>query len=109
MIIIIIGYSNYADSHDELVKRISRSIGRQWKKLARKLDLDETEIDTIENRDPLDLEEQIEAFFRKWKRKDGNFATKEVLLDAIGSLSLPAENVQALIERGVFRPTSTQC
>lgn len=99
----------YAVSDDELVVKIKRNISRHWKKLARKLGFDETEIGAIEYNNPSDLEEQIETFFYKWKRKNGNLATKEVLLNAITSVSLPMESVQGLIESGVFLATSTQC
>ncbi len=104
-------FPNYVVSRDELVKKISRNISSHWKKLARELSFDETDIGAIEYRDPFDLEEQITNFFNKWKRKNGNFATKEVLLAAIKSLSpsLPAEIVRALRENGVVRAISTQC
>ena len=79
---------DYVVSLDELIKKVSKSIGRDWKPLARKLEFEETEIDAIEERDPKNLNEQLVHFFDKWKRMKGNHASNDVLLEAITSIPL---------------------
>ncbi len=81
-------------------------IGWHWKPLARKLEFKETEIESIEERCPIDLREQIFQFFRKWRSMKGNYASIDVLLQAITSTPLPVEKKRALRKMGVYQPTT---
>ena len=61
------------------MKELSRHIGKDYKKLARALDLNKTEIDSLDIACPGDLKEQINQFFILWQRKEGRDATIERL------------------------------
>nr|XP_006815164.1 PREDICTED: p53-induced protein with a death domain-like [Saccoglossus kowalevskii] len=58
-------------------------LGRDWKRLARRLGLSDPEIDILESDHSRDTREQIHQMFQKWRQKNGNKATVNMLLDAL--------------------------
>ena len=66
-----------------LIRVISDHIGHEWKRLARTLNMTQTDIDAIEYKDKFLLREQIFQFFYQWQQKSGNDATPRILIDAL--------------------------
>ncbi len=71
------------ESVDALIREISDHIGRGWMVLARSLQFTEIDIDSIEHANERDLKEQIHQFFSRWKRRDGQEATRDMLYTAL--------------------------
>eukprot|EP00731_Ephydatia_muelleri_P024082 Em0016g353a len=65
------------------IRELSRHIGSDLRKLSRALDIDKTDFDAIEYRDPRDLKEQIVQFFRFWEEREGSKASVETLMAAL--------------------------
>ncbi len=71
------------ESVDALIREISDHIGRGWMVLARSLQFTETDIHSIEYANERDLKEQIHQLFSRWKRRDGQEATRDMLYAAL--------------------------
>ena len=89
---------------DDFIGEISKHIGLEWKFLARELDFDETDIDSIEYKDVRNLKEQIFQMFHQWKRRDGDGATTGRLLSAVKKCGLE-ELLKTLREKKVVVST----
>ncbi len=72
-----------SDELDVLISRVSDNIGLSWIVLARSLGFSDTDIDSIEYRNPRELKEQIYQFFSQWKRREGDNATTGMLFAAL--------------------------
>lgn len=71
------------------IAELSKHIGTDWMKLARKLGLLKTNIDAIHvDYCSYGLEEQIFQFFQKWKQGEGRNATVEVLINGLKATGL---------------------
>ena len=88
---------------DQTLHKVKKCIGINWKQLAKRLGSSETEIDAIEYENRGELQEQIHQLFYRWKRCQGDNATKEVLLQAVASADLPVEKIQALKREGIYQ------
>lgn len=71
--------------------------------LARALDIDKTEFDAIEYRDPRDLKEQIVQFFRIWEEREGSKASIETLMAALkkAELSEVVDKMEIFLKQGM--------
>ena len=81
------------------IDELSKHIGGDWKKLARKLGLSKTDIDAVYYDNLSSLEEQIFQFFDKWKQKTGMNATEKLLIDGLKAAKLN-ETLQKLQKAG---------
>ncbi|NP_001171935.1 protein FADD [Saccoglossus kowalevskii] len=68
---------------DEIFYFLHDNLGRDWRQLARRLYLQETDIDAIAHDHMRDLKEQSLQALKKWKINCGNQATKKALIDAL--------------------------
>ncbi len=74
---------------DDVIKKVSSVIGRDWKSLARQLNFTkQTDIDAIELDNNCNLKEQIAQLFIQWKRREGPGATSQFLVDALRKADL---------------------
>ena len=73
---------------NDFITELSRHIGKDYKKLARALGIDKTDIEAIEYREPRDLKEQIYEFFEHWKQKKGRKASVGKLMKGLEKAEL---------------------
>ena len=71
----------------ELLHHISSEVGTHWKKLARRLSIDENEIDELEHQ-RWTLYETIFQCMRRWKLRGGFEASKERLIQALRDIKM---------------------
>ncbi|XP_053388495.1 uncharacterized protein LOC128551622 [Mercenaria mercenaria] len=82
-------------SSKEYVKLSCDCIGSEWKILARQLEIGEVRIDHIES-DNQKMKNRIYEMLLEWDTKDGDRATLDVLVKALGDISSPAVNSDTL-------------
>lgn len=72
-------------------------VGRDWRRLARRLELTEARIDAIEERFPRNLPEQVREMLRVWKNTRKEAATVAQLVAALRAcqMNLVADFVEA--------------
>lgn len=73
---------------DDFIGELSRHIGNDYKTLAHVFDMDRTDIESIECRDPKDLREQIHQFFVTWKQQQGRNASIDLLMSGLNKAKL---------------------
>ena len=85
------------------IRELSRHIGSDLRKLSRALDIDKTDFDAIEYRDPRDLKEQIVQFFRFWEEREGSKASVETLMAALKRAELfeVVDKMELFIKQGM--------
>lgn len=91
---------------DELIKVVSDHVGTEWRPLARALKFVETDVQAIAHDNALSLKEQIYQLFYQWQRKEGNYATSEVLLKGLIEANFD-EILKELQSKGLIQPTGT--
>ena len=62
---------------------------KEWKNIGRRLGVDDSEIDSIENKEN-ELDEAFYQMIRKWRSKAGKNATFDVLIEALREEKLNA-------------------
>lgn len=62
---------------------ISENLGRSWRKLGRRLRLNEVKLESIGRRHPTDLEETALELLKEWRRSRGAEARVEELIEAL--------------------------
>lgn len=75
---------------------IAESLGRNWRKLGRKLDLNDVKLDSISRKHPTDLEETARELLKEWRKSRGGEASSSELTAALRAcqLTLTAERVE---------------
>ena len=68
---------------DKFMRDVAKDVGRDWKMLARELELPETEIQAILHSNPFDLHEQSYQSLKKWKEIGDTHATATKLYKAL--------------------------
>ena len=74
---------------------IAENLGRQWRKLGRKLGLTDVKLESISKRHPTDLEETAVELLNEWRSNRGAEARAEDLIKALRAcqLNLTADKV----------------
>ncbi|KAK5874580.1 hypothetical protein PBY51_019516 [Eleginops maclovinus] len=67
---------------------IVANLGRNWRKLGRRLGLTEVKIDSISKRHPTDLEETTRELLKEWRKSRGAQATTQELIEALRACML---------------------
>ena len=82
-----------------LLEYVSRQIGTDWKRLARKLYVSDNDIAEIEHK-YRELSEKCYQVLILWKKQKGKQASKQWLIQALKDISsnLLAENIEAMVE-----------
>ncbi|KAM9860675.1 FAS-associated death domain protein [Aulostomus maculatus] len=75
---------------------IAENVGRQWRKLGRKLGLNEVKLESIARKHPTDLEETVQELLKEWRRSRGTEARAKELVDALRACehNLTADKVE---------------
>lgn len=75
---------------------ISQNLGKNWRKLGRKLGLSEAKLESIALRHPTDLEETAMELLKEWRKSGGAGAPTDELLAALRGvqLNLTADKIQ---------------
>ncbi|KAM8763137.1 FAS-associated death domain protein [Acanthopagrus schlegelii] len=75
---------------------IAENLGRQWRKLGRKLGLTDVKLESISKRHPADLEETAVELLNEWRSNRGAEARAEDLIKALRAcqLNLTADKVE---------------
>ncbi|XP_055070548.1 FAS-associated death domain protein [Misgurnus anguillicaudatus] len=68
---------------DSATEVIMKQVGRNWKKVGRKLGLNDTKLDSIEDKHSRDLEEQAIGLIREWMKIQRENARVEILIKAL--------------------------
>lgn len=68
---------------DALLRNIAKDVGKDWKMLARELEVPETDIQAILHRNPFDLHEQSYQSLKWWMEIGDKHATAMVLYKAL--------------------------
>lgn len=68
---------------DSATEVIMKQVGRNWKKVGRKLGLNDTKLDSIEAKHSRDLEEQAIGLIREWMKIQRENARVEILIKAL--------------------------
>lgn len=89
--------TNEKDALDHATEELSENLGRNWRKLGRKLGLTEVKLDSISRKHPSDLEETAVELVKEWRKSKGSAATVKALVEALRDcrLNLTADNVEA--------------
>ncbi|XP_054878413.1 protein FADD [Poeciliopsis prolifica] len=79
---------------------IRDNLGKNWRKLGRKLQLGETKLDSIATRHPTDLEETALELLKEWKKIRGPELQTKELIAALRDcqLNLTADKIQDKLE-----------
>ncbi|XP_074522361.1 FAS-associated death domain protein [Halichoeres trimaculatus] len=80
---------------------IVENLGRNWRKLGRKLGLNDTKLESISRRHPTELEETAAELLKEWRKSRGAEARTEDLITALRacSLNLTADNIEDKLNR----------
>lgn len=62
---------------------IMEQLGRNWKKVGRKLGLNDTKLDSIQDKRSSDLEEQVRELIKEWIKIERENARVEILIKAL--------------------------
>lgn len=75
---------------------IAENLGRTWRKLGRKLGLNDVKLDSISKRHPTELEETARELLKEWRKRRGAEARTKELIEALRScqLNLTADKVE---------------
>ncbi|XP_026147462.1 FAS-associated death domain protein [Mastacembelus armatus] len=75
---------------------ISENLGRNWRKLGRKLGLNEVKLESISSKHPTDLEETAVELLKEWRRIRGAEAQTKDLIGALRAceFNLTADKVE---------------
>ncbi|XP_068174077.1 FAS-associated death domain protein [Antennarius striatus] len=81
---------------DVATEVVSQNLGRQWRKLGRKLGLSEPKLESVSQRHPTDLEETAVELLKEWRRLRGAQAQTDELLGALRACeyNLTADKVE---------------
>ncbi|KAM6973288.1 FAS-associated death domain protein [Aplochiton taeniatus] len=80
---------------------VAERLGKNWRKLARKLGLAEVKLDSISKKHPFDLEETTLELIREWRKGQGAQARADNLL---GALRACDQNLTAdIIEKKILQ------
>ncbi|XP_015256299.1 PREDICTED: FAS-associated death domain protein-like [Cyprinodon variegatus] len=81
---------------DAATQVISQNLGKNWRKLGRKLGLSEAKLESIALRHPTDLEETAMELLKEWRKSGGAGAPTDELLAALRGvqLNLTADKIQ---------------
>lgn len=80
---------------------IAENLGKNWRKLGRKLGLTDVKLDSISRRHPTELEETAVELLKEWRKNQGTEARIEDLLKALRAcqFNLTADKVEAKLAR----------
>uniref|UniRef100_A0A087XTC4 Fas (tnfrsf6)-associated via death domain n=1 Tax=Poecilia formosa TaxID=48698 RepID=A0A087XTC4_POEFO len=89
------------DKLDIATEVIRDNLGRNWRKLGRKLRLGETKLDSIATRQPTDLEETAMELLKEWRKIRGPEVQTKELIAALRDcqLNLTADKIQEKLEQ----------
>ncbi|XP_043998113.1 protein FADD [Gambusia affinis] len=89
------------DKLDIATEVIRDNLGRNWRKLGRKLRLGETKMDSIATRHPTDLEETAMELLKEWRKIRGPEVQTKELIAALRDcqLNLTADKIQEKLEQ----------
>ncbi|XP_041847064.1 protein FADD [Melanotaenia boesemani] len=75
---------------------IAENLGRNWRKLGRKLRLSEVKLESVSKRHPTDLEETAVELLKEWRKSRGAEARTEELIHALRlcDFNLTADKVE---------------
>ena len=62
---------------------ISTEIGRDWRRMVRKLGVSDSDIDTVAEHYPRDVREQIRHLLVLWQKRIGPDASRKDIIDAL--------------------------
>uniref|UniRef100_A0A1A8FCR8 Fas (Tnfrsf6)-associated via death domain n=1 Tax=Nothobranchius korthausae TaxID=1143690 RepID=A0A1A8FCR8_9TELE len=81
---------------DAAFEVMTEHLGRNWRKLGRKLRISEVKLDSISSRHPRDLEETTMELLKEWRKSRGAEARAEELILALRDcqLNLTADEVE---------------
>lgn len=81
---------------DAATEVVVETLGRSWRKLGRRLGLKEVCLDSIASRHPTDLEETGRELLKEWRRRGGEQACTQQLLEALRGcqLNMTADKVE---------------
>ncbi|XP_061671539.1 protein FADD [Syngnathoides biaculeatus] len=84
------------DKMDIATEVIVENVGRNWRKLGRKLYLSESKLDSISKRHPTDLEETARELLKEWTKIRGSEARTSDLIEALRACqhNLTADKVE---------------
>ncbi|XP_047219379.1 protein FADD [Girardinichthys multiradiatus] len=85
---------------DIAIEVIKESLGKNWRKLGRKLRVTEVKLDSISTRHPTDLEEMAVELLKEWRKSRAAEARTEELIAALRNcqLNLTADKIQEQLE-----------
>lgn len=80
---------------------IMENLGKNWRKLGRKLGLTDVKLDSISRRHPTELEETAVELLKEWRENRGTEARTEDLLKALRAcqFNLTADKVEDKLAR----------
>ncbi|KAK5916013.1 hypothetical protein CesoFtcFv8_001554 [Champsocephalus esox] len=67
---------------------IVENLGKNWRKMGRRLGLTEVKIDSVSKRHPTDLEETTRELLKEWRRSQGAQARTQELIQALRACML---------------------
>ncbi len=75
---------------------IAENLGKNWRRLGRKLGLTDVKLESISKRHPTDLEETAIELLKEWRKKSGAEARTEELIKALRAcqFNLTADKVE---------------
>ncbi|CAB1439732.1 unnamed protein product [Pleuronectes platessa] len=75
---------------------IAENLGRNWRKLGRKLGLNDVKLDSIGRRYPTELEETVVELLKEWRKSRGAEARTKQLIEALRACqyNLTADKVE---------------
>ncbi|XP_044052673.1 protein FADD [Siniperca chuatsi] len=81
---------------DVATEVIAENLGRNWRKLGRKLGLNEVKLESISKRHPTELEETVVELLKEWRKSRGAEARTEELIKALRACqhNLTADKVE---------------
>uniref|UniRef100_A0A3Q0QTB4 Fas (tnfrsf6)-associated via death domain n=1 Tax=Amphilophus citrinellus TaxID=61819 RepID=A0A3Q0QTB4_AMPCI len=90
---------------------IAENLGKNWRKLGRKLGLTETRLDSISTRHPSDLQETAMELLKEWRKDQRADAQVKKLIDALRAcqMNLTADKVEKKICMLPPRAWSSSC
>ncbi|XP_042337036.1 FAS-associated death domain protein-like [Plectropomus leopardus] len=75
---------------------IAENLGRNWRKLGRKLGLTDVKLESISRRHPTELDETVRELLKEWRKSRGAEARAEELIKALRAceFNLTADKVE---------------